>query len=105
MENSTKGLEDEFHHAMIGVADFANAHNFGYRFRQMLGEYGGVETAKRLLATSKAQSGLAEMYLNHAIRMSMEAYVIEEHFRSLFCEDQIEEARYRLEELGYFNKI
>ncbi len=39
------GLENEFHHAMIGVADFANAHGFGIRFRQMLGEYGGVETA------------------------------------------------------------
>ena len=34
----------------------------------------------------------------------MEAYVIQEHFRPLFCEDQIEEARSRLEALGYFNK-
>ncbi len=29
-------LETQFHHAMIGVADFANTHGFGIRFRQMI---------------------------------------------------------------------
>jgi hypothetical protein len=32
-------LEEEFHHAMISVADFANAHNFVIRFRQMIQEW------------------------------------------------------------------
>ena len=30
---------------MIGIADFANAHKFGYRFRQMIGDHGAVEAA------------------------------------------------------------
>lgn len=41
-------LENQFHHAMIGIADFANEHKFGYRFRQMIGDYGAVVAAKRL---------------------------------------------------------
>ena len=44
-------LDEQFHHAMIGVADFANQHKFGIRFRKMIDEYGAVDTAKRLLAT------------------------------------------------------
>jgi len=95
-------LEDEFHHAMIGVANFANAHNFGYRFRQMLGEYGGVGTAKRLLAKQDIQSGLWELCQLDALDKSMEAFVIQEHFHPLFCEEQIEEARRRLEALKHF---
>ena len=50
-------LEEHFHHAMISVADFANAHNFGIRFRQMIQEWGAVEAAKRLLATQDIQTG------------------------------------------------
>ena len=95
-------LEKEFHHAMISVADFANAHGFGYRFRQMLGEFGGVGTAKRLLAKRDIQSGLWELSQLGALDKSMEAFVIQEHFHALFCEDQIKEALRRLAELGYF---
>ena len=43
-------LEDQFHHAMIGVADFANAHKFGFKFRQMIQEHGAVEAARLWLA-------------------------------------------------------
>ncbi len=98
-------LEKEFHHAMIGVADFANAHRFGFRFRQMLGEYGGVETAKRLLAKGEIQSGLWELAQINTLDKSMEAYVIKENFLPLFCKEQIDEARRRLDELGYFKNF
>ncbi len=102
VQNRKINLEHEFQHAMIGVADFANVHNFGFRFRQMLGQHGGVETAKRLLAAPKAQSGLAEMFLNNAIHMSMEAFVIKPQYKTLFTEEEIAEARRRLYELDYF---
>jgi hypothetical protein len=64
-------LENEFHHSMIGVSDFANAHGFGTRFRQMLGEYSGVGTAKRLLSKQDIQSGLWEMGQQNALSKSM----------------------------------
>jgi hypothetical protein len=100
MEN----LEDQFHHAMIGVADFANQHHFGIRFRQMLGEYGGVGTAKRLLAKPDFQTGLFELSRLHSLSKSMEAFVIQERFRPLFTAAEIAEARRRLDELGYVLK-
>ncbi len=69
----------------------------------MIDQFGAVETAKRLLADHDIQTGLMRLWELHALDKSMEALVVQEHFRSLFCKDQIEEARRRLEELGYFN--
>ena len=94
-------LENEFHHEMVAVADFANAHGFGIRFRQMLGEYGGVGTAKRLLAKGDIQAGLFELSQLNRLDISMEAYVIQDRFKTLFTPPEITEARRRLEELGF----
>lgn len=103
-ENRRVNLEHQFHHDMIGVADFSNANGFGQVFSRMLGEYGGVETAKRLLATSEVQSGFTELCLLNAVHRSMEAFVIKPQYQSLFTEAEVAEAHRRLEEVGYFNK-
>jgi hypothetical protein len=95
-------LEEQFHHAMIGVADFANQHKFGIRFRQMIDEHGAVDAAKRLLATRDIQTGLMRLWEMKSLGKSMEALVIQERFRPLFSEAEIAEAHRRLEELGYF---
>ena len=96
-------LEEQFHHAMIGVADYANQHQFGIRFRQMIDEHGAVDAAKRLLATQEIQTGLMRLWELKALDESMEAPVIQERFRQLFTEEEIVEARRRLEELGIVN--
>jgi len=95
--------ENQFHHTMITVADFANANRFGYRFRQMLEEYGSLQAAKRLLATTDIQSGLIRLWKMKALDKSMEAYVIQERFQHLFTSEEISEARRRLSELSYFD--
>ena len=95
--------ENEFHHAMIGVADYANKNQFGIRFRQMIDQFGAVETAKRLLSHHDIQTGLMRLWELHALENSMEALLIQERFRCLFTEEEIEEAHRRLKELGYFN--
>ncbi|MEA3351328.1 MAG: hypothetical protein U9Q82_11950 [Chloroflexota bacterium] len=95
-------LEIQLHHAMIGVADFANAHRFGIRFRQMIEQYGAVQAAKRLLSTREVQAGLMRLWDLRALGKSMEALVIQDRFRPLFTQDEIEEAHRRLDELGYF---
>ena len=97
-----ENLEKQFHHAMIGVADFANQHHFGIRFRQMIDEHGAVEAAKRLLATQDIQTGLMRLWKMKSLSKSMETLVIQERFLPLFTEAEIAEARRRLEELGYF---
>jgi len=56
-------LERRFDAAMRNIYDEAS--RLGYRptrFLEMVGEYGGVETAHRLLATDKIQDGLAQLY-------------------------------------------
>src|SRR4030042_1238810 len=103
--NSRMSLENEFHHAMIGVADYANQHQFGIRFHQMINEFGAIKTAKRLLSTRAIQTRLMKLRELHPLDKSMEALVIQEKFSSLFCKDQIEEARHKLEELGNSNKV
>lgn len=85
---------------MIGVADYANAHGFGQIFRRMIEEHGAVEAAKRLLATREVQTGLMRLWELKALSKSMEAIVIQECFRPLFTDEEIAEARRRLEELG-----
>jgi hypothetical protein len=73
-------------------------------FLQMLGQYGGVETAKRLLAEREIQTGLMKLYELDLLDSSMEAYVIKERYKSLFTEEEVAEARRRLEDLGYFQE-
>jgi hypothetical protein len=96
-----KPLEDQFYQAMQEVAEFANQHNFGIRFRQMIKELGAIGAAKRLLSTREIQAGLMRLWELKALNKSMEALVIQERFRPLFTDAEIAEARRRLDELGY----
>jgi hypothetical protein len=70
-------------------------------FLQMLGRYGGVETARRLLAKNDIQSGLNRLWEEGLLDQSMEAHVIKPEFQCLFTDEEIAEAKRRLDELGY----
>jgi hypothetical protein len=95
-------LEAEFTQALEGTIAAAKARKYyPTYFMQMLGKYGGVETAKRLLASKETQTGLFELYHLELLHESMEAVVLQEKFRSLFTDSELAEARRRLEELGY----
>lgn len=99
-------LEDEFHRAMIGVYETAKGHDyFATYFKQMLDEHGGVQTAKRLLAKAETQQGLTRLWELNLLDHSMEALVIQERFQPLFTDEEVAEARRRLEELGYFKQM
>lgn len=96
-------LEEQFHHAMIGVYENAKDHDyFATYFKQMLDTYQGVETAKRLLAKQEIQEGLMKLWEMKLLDQCMEALVIQERFKPLFTNAEIAEAHRRLEELGYF---
>ena len=96
-------FEDEFHRAMIGVYETAKDHEyFATYFKRMVDSYGGVEAAKRLLAARDIQAGLRRLWQLKLLDHSMEALVIQERFQPLFTDEEISEARRRLEELGYF---
>jgi hypothetical protein len=96
-------LEDQFHHAMIGVYENAKQHDyFATYFKRMIDEYGGVQAAKRLLANQEIQTGLMVLWEKHLLDQSMEALVIQDRFKPLFTPQEIAEAHRRLEELGFF---
>jgi hypothetical protein len=98
-------LEAEFTAAMYTT--YEEGKKRGYYptyFLQMLGKYGGVETAKRLLAKREMQAGPIKLYELDLLDSSMEAYVIKERYQPLFTEEEVAEARRRLEDLGYFQE-
>lgn len=98
-----KELQDEFHAAMMTTyEEGAKRGYYPTYFLRMLGQYGGVETAKRLLAKREIQSGLIRLYELELLGSSMEAHVIKERYQPLFTEEERQEACRRLEELRYF---
>ncbi len=100
-----KQLEEEFHTAMMTTVEEGVKRGYfpGY-FLQMLHQYRGVGTAKKLLEKREIQSGLMKLYELELLDSSMEAYVIKEHYQSLFTEEERKEADRRLRELDYFGK-
>jgi hypothetical protein len=67
----------------------------------MLGDYGGLGTAHRLLASSEVSSGFAALYERDRLDLTVEALVVKSEFASLFTEDEIGIAQQRLDQLGY----
>jgi 5-methylcytosine-specific restriction enzyme A len=73
-------------------------------FLQMLEEHDGKETAKRLLAKTDPQTGLFQLWDLGLLNESMEAVVLQDKFKSSFTDEELIEARRRLDELGYFGE-
>lgn len=97
-------LEVAFYQAMLDVYKVAAEH--GYRatyFKRMLDQYGGVKTAKRLLAKQEIQDGLMRLWKLDLLAHSTEAAVLQDRFHPLFTKAELKEARRRLERLGFFS--
>lgn len=71
------------------------------RYLQMVNEYGGLQTAKKLLASTEPQYGFAKLWECGRLDLTVEALVTKEKYRSLFTDDEIEEAKRRLRKLEY----
>jgi len=97
-------LDAEFTAALEGTIEAAKKRGYiPTYFMQMLGDYGGVETAKRLLAKSEPQTGLFELWGLGLLHESLEAVIWDNpRFHVFFTPAEIGEAHRRLEELGHF---
>jgi hypothetical protein len=96
-------LEAEFHQVMMEVYEVVKTHEYyATYFKRMIDEHGGVEAAKRLLAKREIQSGLMRLWELDLLNHSMEAAVLQDRFRPLFTEAEVQEAWRRLEQLGFF---
>lgn len=98
-------LTSQFEAAMWNIYEEAKRppcrYTAGY-FRDMLAQYGGVETAKRLLATTEVQAGFTELYLCNRLDLTVECHVLQPQFQSLFSPAELDAARRRLGDLGFY---
>ena len=67
------------------------------RFNQMLSRYGGVETARRLIANPA--EGLSTLWAHRRLDLSMEASVCNPKYAPLFSEAEIRYCKEMLEKL------
>src|SRR5260370_42157483 len=101
MPNMEAKQETAFHEAMVGIYKAAMRLNPPYRaarFLTMVTELGGREAANRLLATREPSDGFAELFRRgpENLKISVEYLVLTKQWRDLFTEQQLDEARKRL---------
>jgi len=96
-------LERRFHDAMVDIYRRARSDCYYHasRFVQMVGEIGGLETARRLLSTDEMQSGLYELWRCGKPEISVEYLVLQPEWQDLFTEEHRARARARLKQLGF----
>lgn len=66
------------------------------RYLLMLNEYGGLNTAKRLLHGDKLSDGFIKLWECGRPDLTVEVLVIKPKYKSLFTEDEIKKAKRRL---------
>lgn len=69
------------------------------QFAEMLERYGGVDVAKRLVASGELQDGLKRIVALGHIELAMESIMLEPRFAPLFSEGELAAARWRLAQL------
>ena len=91
MKTLEKKFEDEVWEKMVRAK-----RECGYnaaRFHQMLGRWGGVETARRLIANAQAtgntSDGFTTLYLCGRLDLTVEDSVCKEEFAPLFTPQEI----------------
>jgi hypothetical protein len=96
-------LEKKFHQAMLDIYEIAKCecnYNATY-FLRMVVDYGGLQAARRLLATDKPSDGFTALWMCRRLDLSVEAVVLKPEFVPLFTDAEREIARNRLAEYGY----
>lgn len=92
--------EIEFHKEMVEGAQRLKR-DIGYnptRFNQMVGEHGGPEAARQLLAGRDASDGFTTLWEAGRLEMSVEAAALLPWYEPLFSEEQRAVAKRRLVE-------
>src|SRR6267143_1063900 len=84
-------LEIQFHEQMLSVyrSALTKAHYKATVFLRMVTEHGGLEAARRLLATPYLPDGFAELWQRGYLNLTMEAVVIQQPWCTLFTEAEL----------------
>lgn len=92
-------LEREFQRAVSICID-----QYGYRpsyFLQMLGNYGPMDTAIKLVTAPKFHEGFTRLWELRRLDLTVEAIILRNPFNQLFTKEVLEKAIKRLKQLGY----
>lgn len=93
--------EKAFTRAMREIYTEATA--IGYRpteLLRMLGEHGGIETARRLIRGT-ATAGFGKLWEKQRLDLSVEALILRSEWRLLFSDEELRIAAKRLHDYGY----
>lgn len=101
----SRQLEEQFHAAMLHIYERAARLKPPYRatrFLQMVQGSGGKAAADQLLTGVDPSSGFTELFLRgrENLKLSVEYLVLQDPWRTLFTDEQLAEARRRLEKVG-----
>jgi 5-methylcytosine-specific restriction protein A len=102
-------IEDELDQVLLDLYRRAGQETgyWGNYYLRELRNKGGLATAKRLLKPSRrtgVAAGLQALIDAGRVDLSVEAVALEQRFRALFTEDELAEARRRLEDLPEFTR-
>ncbi|MCD1144566.1 DUF262 domain-containing HNH endonuclease family protein [Kocuria sp. LUK] len=70
-------------------------------YLEMLNQYGGLETARRLLASNSPSKGFTALWERKRLDLTVENTVLDPEFQVLFNEDELELARRRLADYNF----
>jgi hypothetical protein len=92
-------LEKQFDAVMWNIYEEAkmpsSRHNAIYFFRELI-QYGGLETARRLLEAAEVQKGFTQLVSSNRIDLTVEFQVLQPRFKELFTEKERKAAMQRL---------
>jgi hypothetical protein len=98
----------QFDRAMFEIYSRAKS-EAGYNatiFLRMLGDRGGLATAKYLINSAKPSDGYTQLYERGRLDLTVEAMVTENsEWHTLFTNGELEKARLRLTQYGYSRRI
>lgn len=96
-------LEHRFHKAMIEVYESAKrecGYNATY-FLQTIIDKGALKTAKHLITSNTPSEGFTKLWECNHLDMTVEAVALNPMYADLFTEDELKQAKERLEQYGY----
>lgn len=70
-------------------------------YLRMLSQHGGLETARRLLASSSVSDGFVALWERGRLDLTVENVILKPEFAGLFSDANRDLAHARLEEYGY----
>jgi hypothetical protein len=95
-------LEAEFEEDMHYICREAKKIGYNPRiFAAMIGELGGVATAKKLVIQHDPTDGYYTLYKKKRLDLTAEAFVIKDKYKELFTGEEITQSYNRLKEYNY----